>query len=226
MRIDLWSDLACPWCWIGKHRLAQAIALLGAQAPALEIHYHPFQLEPDAGLEPVPLREALARKFGGAERVGTMLAQTQATARAEGLPFDFDRGQVHVNTRRAHRLLWLAAREGDVEAVAEALFHAHFAEGRNLAALDTLIAAGAAGGVDQARVRALFDGQDGISEVEAELAQAAALGIQAVPSFVIDGRHLVQGAQPPEALARALLQLSQASAGTDAAACGPDACAH
>lgn len=188
MRIDIWSDVVCPWCWIGKRRFQSAIAALGAQVPVLDIHYHAFQLDPEAGLEPTPLRDALALKFGGTARVEQMLAQTQATAQAEGLPLDFDRGQVQVSTLRAHRLIWLASHEGDVDAVMEALFHAHFAEGQNVGAIETLVHAGEAGGLAAARVQAMLESEEGIVEVHAQLAQAAALGIRAVPSFVIDGR--------------------------------------
>ena len=110
MRIDIWSDVVCPWCWIGKHRFERGVQSLGADAPALEVHWHPFQLDPDAGTEPVPLLQAYAARFGGAERTTQMLSRTQATARAEGLPMDLDRGQVKVTTLPAHRLMWLAAR--------------------------------------------------------------------------------------------------------------------
>jgi len=225
MRIDIWSDIVCPWCWIGKHRFERGVAQLGDQAPPLEIHYHAFQLDPDAGPDPVPLREAYRAKFGSAERTEQILAQTQQTGRAEGLPFDFDRGQVRANTLRAHRLMWLAGREGDAPAVAEALFRAHFAEGRNLADMQTLAAAGAAGGLAPARVQALLDSDEGLAEVQAQLAQAQALGISAVPSFVIDGRYLIQGAQPPEAFARTLAGIAaEAAPPRDDAACGPDGC--
>lgn len=227
MRIDIWSDVVCPWCWIGKRRFQRGVELLGADAPALEVRFHAFQLDPDAGTEPVPLREAYAAKFGGPERTGQILAQTQATARAEGLPFDFARGQVRVTTLPAHRLLWLAAREGDADAVAEALFHAHFAEGRNLADPATLVAAGAAGGLPEARVRALLGSDEGLAEVNAQLDQARALGIGAVPSFVIDGRYRVQGAQPPEAFAQILARVAaegRPPGDAAGAACGPDGC--
>ena len=229
MRIDIWSDVACPWCWIGKHRMKRALELLGGDAPKVDVRWHPFLLDPEAGTVPVPLREALAAKFGGAERVDDMLAGTQATARAEGLPFDFDRGQVRVTTLPAHRLLWLAAREGDADAVGEALFHAHFAEGRNLADPEVLVAAGAAGGLAEARVRDLLAGDEGLAQVRAQLAQAQAMGIRAVPTFVIDGRFAVQGAQPPELFAQALRRAAAAVPGpaaTPAAGedCGPDGC--
>jgi len=214
MRIDIWSDVVCPWCWIGKHRLQRGIALLGEGAPAFEIHWHPFLLDPEAGTTPVPLRESYYAKFGGIERTHQILASTQNTARGEGLPMDFDRGQVKVTTLPAHRLLWLAAREGDADAVIEALFHAHFAEGRNLIDPVVLADAGAAGGLPRERVAALCAGDEGLAEVRHALERAQAMGIRAVPSFVIDDRILVQGAQPPEVFADAL---RQAMAGPSAA---------
>ena len=228
MRIDIWSDVVCPWCWIGKHRFQRGVELLGADAPPLEVHWHPFQLDPDAGTTPVPLREAYAAKFGGAARTEQILSQTQATARAEGLPMDFDRGQVRVTTLPAHRLLWLAAREGDAQAVGEALFRAHFAEGRNLADPQTLVDAGAAGGLAAERVRRLLDSDEGLAEVRAQLGQAQAMGIRAVPTFVIDGRYAVQGGQAPEVFAQALRQAMAVGGApandADAQACGPDGC--
>lgn len=228
MKIDIWSDVVCPWCWIGKHRFERALALLADQAPSLEVHWHPFLLDPQADATPVPLRQAYAAKFGSAERVTQLLAQTQSTAQAEGLPMDFDRGQVRVTTLPAHRLMWLAGREGLQPAVAEALFRAHFAEGRNLAEPQVLVDAGVAGGLDEARIRALLASDEGRAEVEAGLEQARALGISSVPTFVIDGRYAIQGAQPPEVLAQALAQIvaenSPASGPGDDAACGPDGC--
>ena len=224
MRIDIWSDLVCPWCWIGKHRLQRALALLGDDAPAVEVHWHPFLLDPDADATPVPLREAYAAKFGGEARAAELLAQTQATARAEGLPMDFDRGQVRVTTLHGHRLMGLAAREGDAEAVGEALFRAHFAEGRNLADPDVLVAAGAEGGLPETRVRAMLDSDEGMAEVQAALARAREMGIRAVPTFVVDGRHGIQGAHPPEALAEALRKFAPPPVPGDGAACGPEGC--
>ncbi|MBB1473718.1 DsbA family oxidoreductase [Luteimonas sp. MC1782] len=207
MRIDIWSDVVCPWCWIGKHRFQRALALLGDDAPGVEVRWHPYLLDPDADATPVPLREAYAAKFGGAERAAALLAQTQTAARAEGLPMDFSRGQVRVTTLPAHRLIWLAGREGNQDAVVEALFRAHFAEGRNLADPDVLVAAGG-DGLDAARVHALLASDEGLAEVRAGIGQAQALGIRAVPTFVIDGHHGIQGAQTPDAFAEALRKLA------------------
>ncbi|WP_281782088.1 DsbA family oxidoreductase [Lysobacter auxotrophicus] len=229
MRIDIWSDVVCPWCWIGKHRLREALAQLGETGRTADIHWHAYQLDPESGDTPVPLREAYAKKFGGAERTEQILSQTQATGRAEGLPFDFDRGQVRVSTLKAHRLIWLAGREGDADKVGEALFRAHFAEGRNLADVQTLIDAGAEGGLSEARVRAMLDSDEGIAQVRAQLAQAHALGIQAVPTFVFDGRLAVQGAQTPAVFAQVFERLGVEGRPTDERvagdACGPDGCA-
>lgn len=226
MRIDIWSDVSCPWCWIGKRRFLRGLASMGDDAPEVDVHWHAFQLDPDAGAEPAPLRQALAAKFGGAERVEQMLHQTQTAGRAEGLPFDFDRGQVRANTFDAHRLLWLAGQEGVADAVGEALFRAHFAEGRNVADPQVLVEAGVAGGLSESRIRALLASDEGRAQVQAQLGQARALGIAAVPTFVIDGRYAVQGAQPPEAFAQVLGKVAaeSAPAGDGAGACGPDGC--
>ncbi|MGE8211938.1 MAG: DsbA family oxidoreductase [Stenotrophomonas rhizophila] len=228
MKIDIWSDVVCPWCWIGKHRFQQGVALLGDDAPDIEVHWHPFLLDPDAGTTPVPLREAYVAKFGSAERTAQILSQTQTTARAEGLPMDFDQGQVRVTTLPAHRLLWLAGREGVQAAVGEALFRAHFVEGRNLADPQTLIAAAATGGIAAERVTALLAGDEGLPEIQAQLAQAQALGIQSVPTFVVNDRYAIQGAQPPEAFAQALRQIAadmpEAPAAAQGGQCDVDGC--
>ena len=225
LRIDVWSDAVCPWCWIGKHRLKAALAAEGQ--PQVDIHWHPFLLDPEADATPVPLREAYARKFGGIEKVEQILSHTQNTARAEGLPMDFDRGQVRVSTRDAHRLMVLAQREGAAEAVGEALFRAHFAEGRNLADPEVLADAGEAGGLARRQVLDWLASDAGREEVEADMALAKNLGIRAVPTFVIDGRFAVQGAQAPEVFAQALRQAAggaEPSTGDGEADCGPEGC--
>lgn len=223
MRIDIYSDVVCPWCWIGKHRFQQGVQLLGADAPVLDIHWQPFQLGPDAGTTPVPLREAYARKFGGVERTEQILGQTQATARGEGLPMDFSQGQVRVTTLPAHRLLWLAGQHGVQDAVGEALFRAHFEHGQNLADTEVLTRAGVAGGLDAAEIAQMLASSRGLAEVEAGLDQARALGVSSVPTFVIDGRWAISGAQPPEAFAQALRQIA-AEQGTATGRSGDDAC--
>lgn len=207
MKIDIYADLVCPWCWIGKHRFNQALALLGDELPLLDIRWQPFQLEPDADATPVPLRQALERKFGGAERTAQLLAQTQATARAEGLAMDFGQEQVRVTTLPAHRLMWLAGQHGVQDAVGEALFRAHFEHGRNLADTSVLAEAGVAGGLAAGDVEQMLSSERGLPEVQQALEHAKALGISSVPTFVVDGRWALQGAQPPEEIAKALRRI-------------------
>lgn len=207
MRIDLWSDLVCPFCWIGITHFRRGLALLAAGAPQVEVHWRAFMLDPDADATPVPLAEAYAGKFGGPRQAAEMFQRVEQAGRAAGLPIDFSRGQVRVSTLSAHRLLWLARERGaDPDAVAEALFNAHFAHGRNLAEAQTLVDAGAAGGLDRAAVEALLAGSEGAQAVREDMEQARALGISAVPFFVLDGRLAVRGAQPPEAFADAIRQ--------------------
>ncbi|MGY0503755.1 DsbA family oxidoreductase [Luteimonas sp. e5] len=205
MRIDIWSDLVCPWCWIGSQRMRRG--LQGVES--VELRWQPFLLDPDADATPQPLREFYATKFGGAAQAARMLSETQATARAEGLPMDFDRGQVRVSTRDAHRVLGMAAAGAQADAVAEALFRAHFAEGRNLADAGVLADCGAAGGLEREAVLAMLAGDAGKVELEASLAQARAMGIRAVPTFVIDGRYALQGGQPPEVWRQVLARLGR-----------------
>jgi predicted DsbA family dithiol-disulfide isomerase len=229
LTIDIWSDLVCPFCWIGKRHLDTALAQLGQELGPVQVNWRPFQLDPQASLAPVPLREAYAEKFGGPERSQQLLAQTQAQANAVGLPMDFSQGQVKVSTLPAHRLMQLAAAEGDPRAVAEALFAAHFAHGHNLADIEVLARAGAAGSLAPERVRQWMDDGEGLAQLQAELAQGQALGISSVPTFVINDRYGIQGAQPPESLLQALRQIAAQAVATlpeqGGDACGGQGCA-
>ena len=141
-----------------------------------------------------------------------------------GVPRDALEVEAEAMDDRERRVV--LGRGGDADAVGEALFHAHFAEGRNLADPEVLVAAGAAGGLDAGRIRAMLDTHEFEAEVSAEIAQAQSMGIRAVPTFVIDGRLAVQGAQPPDAMADALRQAlgSAASGAASASACGPSGC--
>jgi len=229
LRIDIWSDVVCPWCWIGKHRLQRALDQLAGKIPPAIILWRPFELDPQADTTPVPLRQAYIQKFGSLERTHQILAQTQATAHAEGLRMDFDQGQVRVTTRLAHRLLWLARSEGVADPVAEALFQAHFVYGKNLAQLQVLIEAAAAGGIARPRVEALLNSDEGAAEVAHELDQARKHGVQSVPLFLINQTHVVEGAQPTEVLVPLLQNaadkmFASSSDNDNSGRCDPDHC--
>ena len=210
--IDIWSDLACPYCWIGKHHLEQALVQLDGAVGPVQVNWRPFQLRPDAPSEPRDLREAMAERFGGREKVDAMFADLQARARAEGLPMDMDQGQVSVNTLQAHRLLQLASQEGVADGVAEALFRAHFVHGRNLADPAVLVAMGAASGMEAERVQEWLASEDGQDALMAEMAQGQGMGVRSVPTFVFNGRWAVSGAQPSAAFVQVLRQVAAQSA--------------
>ena len=228
LRVDVWSDVVCPWCWIGKGRLREALKAEGA--PEVDIHWHPFLLDPDIAVDaaPVPLREAYEKKFGGADKVEQILGHTQSTAQAEGLPMDFSRGQVRASTRDAHRLMLLAAHEGVADEVGEALFRAHFAEGRNIADHHVLADVGESVGLARQLALDFLASDAGKEQVEAEITQAQSLGIRAVPTFVFNGQLAVQGAQPPELFAEIFQKLADEASSqpseAEGAACGPDGC--
>ena len=187
MRIDAWSDLVCPWCWIGKRRLARALQRLGTTARKVGLRWHP-----------VPARSRRRQRSGAAARGLCKQVRRSRACAADarqhpghcacgGTPLRFRPRAVRVTTLPAHRLLWLTAREGDAGRVGEALFDAHFAEGRNLADRAMLVEAGHAGGLPEARVRTLLSGDEGESGVRVAIAQAQAMGARSVPTFVIDG---------------------------------------
>jgi predicted DsbA family dithiol-disulfide isomerase len=195
MRVEIYSDVACPWCYIGKARFERALAAFDG-AEAVEVVYRPYQLDPRAPGTAMPMLEYLERRFGPGGR--QMADRVIGEARREGLDMDYDRG-LAANTLGAHRLLRLAEREAGAEvqrAVAEALFRAHFSEGQDISDTEVLAEVATRAGMDARRVRDYLGSGEGRAEVEAEIEQARRLGITAVPTFVIDGTYAVQGAQP------------------------------
>jgi predicted DsbA family dithiol-disulfide isomerase len=217
IRVDIYSDIVCPWCFIGKRRFAEAKAALPRD---IEVHvvFRPFQLDPSTPAEPVALPLALEQKFGG--RARQMIRQVTDVAAGEGLTFDFARA-ISVNTRTAHRLLGLAEREYSSEvqlALAERLFEAHFTLGQNVADLATLTDLAASVGMDRDRTRVYLDTGEGSDELDRDLASARGLGIRAVPTFVFDGSLAIEGAQPMTAFARVLAEITADSDERTAAA--------
>lgn len=224
--VEIYSDIACPWCYIGEQRFFRALAAFPQQ---VEVVFRPYQLDPTLPEEPQPLKEQLAAKFG--PRLEATLRHTAATAKQEGLTFDWDAAQA-VNTLAAHRLLRLALEEAgpDVQrALAEKLFEAYFTRGQNVADPALLADLAAEVGLDRERAEAYLASGEGAAEVEAEIAQAQRLGIRAVPTFVFNGRHAVQGAQPTSTFMQALEELSQEAAEeaqtADAETCADGSCA-
>lgn len=206
LRIDVWSDVACPWCYVGKRRLERALAST-ERAEEIEVVWRAFELDPRA-----PARHddgstyvgRLAAKYRRTEaQAAAMIAQMTETAAADGIAMRFDR-VIGGNTFDAHRAIHLAARAGRQGAMKERLLAAYFTEGRPLGDSSTLVELGAEIGLDREALAADLAAGLGAAEVRADQALARELGITGVPFFVIDGRLGVSGAQPPEVLAQVL----------------------
>jgi len=235
VKVEIWSDVVCPWCHIGKRRFEAALARF-PHRDAVEVHWRAFELDPGARSAPAgePVRptayaERLARKYGtsvpGAQQMIDTMTQQAA---AEGLDFRFDRA-VQANTFDAHQVIHLAGERGVQDAVKERLLTAYFSEGAAVGDRDTLVRLATGAGLDADEVRAALADQRYAGAVRADEAEASALGISGVPFFVVDRRYGVNGAQPAEALLQVLERawaertpLIPVVSGGDT--CGPDGC--
>jgi predicted DsbA family dithiol-disulfide isomerase len=205
-RIDVVSDAICPWCWIGKRHLEQALASLAEEEEGerFAVHWRPFQLNPDMPREGVERAAYRAAKFGSLERSRELDAQVAAAGAAAGLEFRFDRQQRTPNTVDAHRLIRRAGEAGGAarqEAVVEGLFRAYFQDGRDIG--DRAVLADVASGTVLEGVASFLASPEGEAEVRAEDAGFRRLGISGVPSFALAGHMLFSGAVPPERMAEA-----------------------
>jgi predicted DsbA family dithiol-disulfide isomerase len=208
VEIEIYSDVVCPWCYLGKRRLEAALAKYDGE---VTVRYRPFQLDPSPVPEPRPTLDALADKFGGPERARQMTDHTRAVAEADGMTLNFDRA-LSANTFEAHRLSWYAAERGRQPEVMEGLHRAHFTEGRDVGSRDVLVEVAAEAGLDPAEVRDFLDSSNGTAEVEAELAEARRLGVTSVPTFVFAGKYAVSGAQDPATLLEVLAEVARREA--------------
>jgi predicted DsbA family dithiol-disulfide isomerase len=222
--ITVYSDLICPWCYIGKRHLEAALRQLPTGTP-VTVRWRPFQLNPDMPREGMNRRLYRTAKFGSWERSRALDAQATAAGKLAGLEFRFDLQAHTPNTFDSHRLVWLAGQSGAQAAVVEALFRAYFCAGENLSDPATLIRLGASAGLDPDRLERFLASDQGAAAVREEEQQARRLGISGVPHFRINDAVSFSGAQPPatflDALARTPTILPPAGPARD---CGPDAC--
>ena len=218
--VDVWSDIACPWCYIGKRNLEAGIAAFRERHPGedVAVTYHSFELSPDT---PVDFDgselDFLVRHKGASEEQATaMLDRVTGIAAAAGLEYRF--GDLkHTNSRKAHELLHHAAAAGRQADVKEALLRAYFTEGRHLGREEVLAAVAEEAGLDREEaLRALRSGEQAAA-VDADVRQAYALGINAVPFYVLDRRFGLSGAQPPEIFVEALERTLEARTSPPAA---------
>jgi predicted DsbA family dithiol-disulfide isomerase len=238
MKVEIWSDVVCPWCYIGKRRFEAALAQF-PHRDQVEVAWKAFELDPTAASaeagQPAGEREyatRLAEKYGtDVDSAQRMIDTMTATAATEGLDFSFETA-VRANTVDAHQVIHLAGLRGVQDAVKERLLRGYFTEGEAVGDRDTLVRLAAEAGLDAAEVRAVLDGGRYVAAVRADEAEAQALGIRGVPFFVVDRKYGVSGAQPADVLRQVLdkawgerAPLIPVVGGDDATACGPDGCA-
>ncbi len=230
--IDIWSDVACPWCYVGKRRLEAALALFPHRAD-VEVTWHAFELDPSApAVRDARVSHAgrLAAKYGMSEsQAEAAIANMTRVAAADGLEFHFEKARSG-NTFDAHRVLHLAHDRGVQDAVKERLLRAYLTEGVALGEREALALVAGEAGLGRDEVRAMLESARYTAEVRADEEQARQLGISGVPFFVLGGRYAISGAQPASvmlgALEKAWADVQGAPAHeAEGAVCGPDGCA-
>jgi predicted DsbA family dithiol-disulfide isomerase len=204
MLVEVWSDISCPWCYLGKHRLEQAIAE-SPHAGSIDLAFHSFELDPTASTEPRPLLEMLAAKMGvGPEQAAEMDDRVGAMARAEGLPYTSDR--VVANSFDLHRVVHLADQTAQGAALLTVLYRDLFGGTANVYDHGYLADAAAGLGIDRDRVVEVLAGDEFADDVRRDIATAAQLGVRGVPFTVLGKRYGIPGATSVEGFAGALAQ--------------------
>lgn len=206
VRLDIFSDPVCPWCYVGKANLDRALA--DHPDHPFQIQWHPFQLNPDMPPEGVPKRAYLEQKFGGKARVDAVHERLREVARAAGVDMDPDKPKRMPNTLNAHRLVHWAGIEGVQQAVVDALMRAYWVEGRDIGDLETLAAIAGEQGMDAEATLRLLSSDADAEDIAARDADARAKGVTAVPTFLIAQHYVVSGAQPPELWGQVIKELA------------------
>ncbi len=202
MQVEIYSDVVCPWCYIGKRRFEDALARFDGRDDVTVV-FRPFQLDPNAPSTPMPVLDAYARKFGGPEEAAKIMERVTATAAPEGLDFHMEIAQ-RANTFDAHRLIGFAQDRGVQGEMKERLLRAYFVEGRDVGSRAELADLAADVGLDHDEVAGYLDSNAGTAELRAELLESLDRGVSAVPTFVFEGRWAVPGAQDADTMLRVL----------------------
>ena len=198
--IEIYSDVVCPWCYVGKRRLEAALELAGLQ-DAVEVRWRPFELNPTMPSRGMDRKTYLEAKFGSQQAVESMLEHVREAGRQSGIAFAFNRIPRTPNTFDAHRLIWWAAEQKQQDAVVEVLFKGYFEEGADLSDRNVLFDLAARAGLDREESRRCMENEAGGTAVREEEQRGLRLGIRAVPHFLIAGGPGLSGAHPPPTLA-------------------------
>jgi predicted DsbA family dithiol-disulfide isomerase len=203
MHVEIYSDMVCPWCFIGKRRWEKAIETAG-YANQVQVTWRPFQLNPTMPKSGMDRRTYLEAKFGGAEARREIEERLAKAGVTDGIMFAFDRIARTPNTFEAHRLMWFAQQHKKQDDLAEGLFHAYFSEGRDIGDGQTLVDVAEEIGLDRDATRQFFASDQGVEVVREEEAAGHRLGIRGVPYFMLNGTYAISGAQPPDIFVSAL----------------------
>jgi predicted DsbA family dithiol-disulfide isomerase len=208
IRLDIFSDPVCPWCYVGKANLDRALA--DHPGHPFAVRWHPFQLNPDMPAEGVDKRAYLEAKFGGAARVDAANERLREVARAAGLSLDPDRPPRMPNTLNAHRLIHWAGIEGLQSDIVTRLMRAYWDEARDLGELATLADIAGEAGMDREATLRLLQSDADAEDIAARDADARQKGVNAVPTFLIAQHYVVSGAQPPDLWGKVIAELTSA----------------
>ena len=207
MTIDIYSDVVCPWCYVGKRRLERVLS----QLPTVPMHitWRPFQFNPTMPAEGTERTAYLEAKFGSLDAFRRLEEHVTAAGVAEGISFAFEKIATTPNTFLAHRLIWYARQQGRQDVIVEALFRGYFEQGADIGSLSVLTGLAESAGLGNAR---FLSTDEGVPDVKAEEAAGHRLGIRAVPYFVMNNRYGISGAQPVEVFAGAIEKIHSAQA--------------
>ena len=207
VRLDIFSDPICPWCFIGKKNLDDA--LVSSPIDILDIRWHPFQLNPNMPSEGMDRRAYLEDKFGGKE--GAVKAYTPIVLHAEssGLSINFEAIKRTPNTLNAHRLIHWAEADGVQTTLVQALFIAYFEKGYDLGDVDVLVDVAQVSGMDRTAVKQLLNTDSDLNDVKERDASSRRMGLTGVPAFIVGGKHVIKGAQAPDLWKRVLNDIKE-----------------
>ena len=209
VRIDVISDVVCPWCFIGKRRLEKAL-VLNPDIP-VDVHWRPYFLNDWIPREGISREQYLTTKFGSVDRYKGIAQRVSAAAAADGLTYAMDKISRQPNTLDAHRLIRWAVGIGKAAEMKQRLMDLYFTEGADLTNHAVLVQAAADVGLDPEDVHAALESDQDVADVEREVASAKEAGIEGVPCFILDGKFAISGAQAPEYLAEAIERVARAA---------------
>ncbi len=213
LHIEVYSDVVCPWCYVGKRRLERALMEFDGD---IRVTWRPFQLNPTMPVAGMDRRVYLETKFGGPGEIKAIQDHVIAVGTSVGIEFAFDRIARTPNTFDAHRLIWFAQQQGRQDEAVGELFHGYFTEGLNVGQPEALVSLAVRAGLDEATVSRLLKSDEGTVEVKAEEAAGHKLGIRGVPYFIVNGTYAISGAQPVETFVSALKRVAADGAGRKA----------